>query len=127
MFGLGCPIGSGGRRGRRGIAPRTSWSCGQTWHGRGCATHRPAERAGERGKSSREPLDLGCKVLGGHHRLTAASYNNVATCLNRQGRHTEALPLLQKALDISRQALGEQPPHTATSYNGVAFCLDSQG
>jgi Tfp pilus assembly protein PilF len=51
----------------------------------------------------------------------------VAHCLNSQGKHSEALPLLQRALVIRLAVLGEQHPDTAHSYNNVALCLNSQG
>jgi tetratricopeptide (TPR) repeat protein len=66
-------------------------------------------------------------VLGEEHPDTAASCNNVAFCLDRQGQHGNALPLYQKALEIRRKVLGEEHPDTASSYNNLASCLNAQG
>ena len=65
--------------------------------------------------------------MGEQHPDTATSYNNVASCLDSQGKHAAALLLFNKALAISLKVLGEQHPHTANSYNNVAGCLNSQG
>jgi CHAT domain-containing protein/Tfp pilus assembly protein PilF len=66
-------------------------------------------------------------VLGESHPDTATSHNNLAACLDRQGKHADALPLHQKALAIRLKVLGEQHPDTATSHNNLAACLDGQG
>ena len=62
-------------------------------------------------------------MLGEDHPSTAASYNNVASNLNAQGRLPEAEPLFQKALEIRKRMLGEDHPDTAGSYNNVATNL----
>jgi len=73
------------------------------------------------------PIAIRLKVLGEQHPHTANSYHNVAACLDRQGKHREAMPLFRRALAICLKVLGEQHPDTADSYNGVAACLDRQG
>src|SRR5262249_30978588 len=75
----------------------------------------------------REALAICQKLLGEQHPLTARIYDNLALCLDAQGKSAEALPLCQKALAISQKVLGEQHPDTATCYNNVASCLDHQG
>jgi CHAT domain-containing protein/Tfp pilus assembly protein PilF len=66
-------------------------------------------------------------VLGEQHPQTAGGYNNVALCLNAQGRHAQALALFEKALAIRQKVLGEQHPHTAQSCANLASCLQAQG
>jgi tetratricopeptide (TPR) repeat protein len=75
----------------------------------------------------RQALAIRQKALGEEHPETAISYNNVAVCLDDQGRHAEALPLYQKALALRQKVLGEEHPETAISYNNVAVCLNDQG
>ena len=60
----------------------------------------------------REALSFVERVLGPDHPSTAASYNNVAYCLNAQGRSAEAEPLYRKALEISERVLGPDHPST---------------
>ena len=67
------------------------------------------------------------KVLGADHPHTATSCNNVAACLQDQGKAAEALPLLRKALRIREKVLGLDHPQTAASYNNVAYCLKARG
>jgi hypothetical protein len=76
---------------------------------------------------SRRVLAIYRKVLGEKHPDTAQSYNGVASCLDSQGKHGEALPLLRRALAIRRKGRGEDHPATAAGYNNVALCLDRQG
>src|SRR5207244_3465687 len=75
----------------------------------------------------REALAIRQKVLGEEHPHTANSYNNLAFCLDEQGKHAEALPLYQKVLAITQKVLGEQHPDTASSYNNLAMCLKDLG
>ena len=75
----------------------------------------------------REALAIRKKVLGEDHPDTAASYNNLAYCLNSLGTAAQALPRYEKALAIRKRVHGEEYPDIATSYNNVASCLVSQG
>jgi tetratricopeptide (TPR) repeat protein len=101
----------------------------------GAAERRMAEGVEHRGKgryrqavkAGRATLALLRQTLGVAHPETALGYNEVASCLNSQGKASEALALLRKALEIDRQALGEGHPLTATSDNNVAFCLNALG
>lgn len=74
-----------------------------------------------------EALHLTRSEFGENHPDTAASYNNVASNLDDQGRYDEAEPLYRKGLEIRREVLGENHPSTATSYNNVASNLNAQG
>ena len=76
---------------------------------------------------NRKSLEIRQRVLGEEHPSTAASYNNVASNLNAQGRYEEAEPLFRKSLEIRQRVLGEEHPSTATSYNNVASNLNAQG
>src|SRR5262245_54374585 len=49
-------------------------------------------------KPLRQALVIREKALGKEHPHTAASYSNVASCLDALGKHAEALPLLRQAL-----------------------------
>ncbi|MBL3571532.1 tetratricopeptide repeat protein [Rhodovulum visakhapatnamense] len=75
----------------------------------------------------REALDMSLVSLGTDHPDTAASYNNVASNLDAQGRAAEAEPLYRKALEINERVLGTDHPDTTASYNNVAYNLDAQG
>ncbi|WP_293866479.1 tetratricopeptide repeat protein, partial [uncultured Alsobacter sp.] len=50
---------------------------------------------------------------GPDHPSTAASYNNLASNLDAQGRAGEAEPLYRKALEIRERMLG--PDHLSTA------------
>jgi tetratricopeptide (TPR) repeat protein len=78
-------------------------------------------------KLYQEQLRLHIEALGTDHPDTAASYNNVASNLDEQGRSGEAEPLLRKALEIRERVLGTDHPDTATSYSNIASNLDAQG
>ena len=56
-----------------------------------------------------------------------ASYNNLASNLNGQGKYAAAQPLFEKALEIRRRLLTDDHPDTATSYNNLARNLNAQG
>ena len=75
----------------------------------------------------REALETRERVLGADHPDTAASYNNVASNLDAQGRYEEAEPLFPKALEIRERVLGANHPDTAAAYNNVASNLNAQG
>ncbi|WP_300009586.1 tetratricopeptide repeat protein [uncultured Roseobacter sp.] len=74
----------------------------------------------------REAFEHARAALGEDHPDTGASYNNVASNLDDQGRYEEAEPLYQKGLEIRRAALGEDHPDTGTSYNNVASNLNAR-
>jgi tetratricopeptide (TPR) repeat protein len=101
----------------------------------GRALRKDAEGARFRSKGQFAQADLMCrealairrKALGEEHPDTAASYNNVAACLESLGKPAEALPLFNKALQTIHKALGEEHPDTARSYNNVAGCLAGLG
>jgi tetratricopeptide (TPR) repeat protein len=73
----------------------------------------------------RKALQISEKVLGEDHPDTATSYNNLALCLDDQGKHSEAWPLFRKALQIREKVLGLDHPRTALSHNNVAGCLNA--
>ena len=75
----------------------------------------------------RKALEIFLAVYGDRHRRTALSYNNVAACLQDQGKHAEALPLYQKALEAFRSILGEGHTDTAVCYDNAAGCLIALG
>lgn len=56
----------------------------------------------------RKGLEIRQRVLGEEHPSTAASYNNVASNLNAQGKYEQAEPLLRKGLEINQRVLGEE-------------------
>ena len=75
----------------------------------------------------RKALLIREKVLGLYHSKTARSYNNLARCLQAQGKAAEALPLYRRALLIQEKVLGPDHRDIATSYNNLALCLQAQG
>jgi tetratricopeptide (TPR) repeat protein len=66
-------------------------------------------------------------VHGEHHSHTAQCYGNLASCLGRQGKHAEALPLHRRALDGFLLAHGDRHPLTAQGYGNLASCLSDLG
>ncbi|WP_177218669.1 tetratricopeptide repeat protein [Donghicola eburneus] len=75
----------------------------------------------------RQALIMTQTLLGERHPDVIASYNNLATCLQAQGRIGEAEPLYRKGLEISQATLGETHPDVGTAYNNLATCLKAQG
>jgi hypothetical protein len=67
------------------------------------------------------------KVLGLEHHETAASLNNLAGLLWRQGDLAGARPLHERALAILKKVRGLEHPDTATSLNNLAAVLWYQG
>jgi tetratricopeptide (TPR) repeat protein len=94
--------------------------------GQGNRLLRPG-RYREAEKAYRQALAIFKEALGEQHPSTATSYNNVAFCLQEQGKAAQALPLHEKALAIRKEALGERHPRTTDSYDNVAACLEALG
>jgi tetratricopeptide (TPR) repeat protein len=67
------------------------------------------------------------KLLGPEHPNTAASLNNLAGLLQRQGALDEARPLHERAFAIREKQLGPEHPDTAISLNNLAGLLQAQG
>jgi tetratricopeptide (TPR) repeat protein len=61
------------------------------------------------------------------HVMVATSLNDVAYCLNSQGRPAEALPNYQKALRMRQRLFKGDHFLVAASLDGVAFCLNALG
>jgi tetratricopeptide (TPR) repeat protein/nucleoside phosphorylase len=72
-------------------------------------------------------LEIGERVLGKDHPLTATSLNNLADLYRATGQYEQALPLSQRALEIWERVLGTDHPSTATSLNNLAALYDSTG
>ncbi|MEO1210047.1 MAG: tetratricopeptide repeat protein [Cyanobacteria bacterium J06638_20] len=53
--------------------------------------------------------------------------NQLALLYYRQGRYSEATPLLKRTLTQRQQSLGPDHPHTATSLNNLAALYESMG
>ena len=66
-------------------------------------------------------------ALGEAHLRVGTSYNNLAGCLEAQGRAVDAEPLFRKGLEIWQAALGEAHPNVGASYINLAACLQAQG
>ncbi len=62
-----------------------------------------------------------------HELDVAASYNNMATVYEAQGRLGEALELHEKSLAIMIKVLGPEHADVATSYNNMAIVYEAQG
>ena len=56
-----------------------------------------------------EVLERRRKVLGGEHKDTLLSLNNLANVLGRQGKLTEAVTILREAFETQKRVLGETP------------------
>lgn len=67
------------------------------------------------------------KTYGENHVYTAASYCNLGTVYEAQGRLAEAELFYKKSLDIRERVLGEEHPRTADSYNNLAGLYKGQG
>ncbi|MDZ3838893.1 MAG: tetratricopeptide repeat protein [Rhodospirillales bacterium] len=85
----------------------------------GCPPWQP-DQPGQRRRPQTKPrcyttprdtiLEIHERVLGPEHPSTATIFNNVASCLNAQGRHGEAEALYRKALEIRERVLGPDHP-----------------
>ncbi|KAJ1463766.1 expressed protein, partial [Baffinella frigidus] len=60
-------------------------------------------------------LAIKIKALGEDHPDVAATYNNIASVYDKQGKHEMALELYEKGLAIKIKALGEDHPSVATT------------
>ena len=64
----------------------------------------------------------------GDHPDVAASYNNIASIYDDQGKYEEALDLFTKSLDIrTRIYSGDNRPDVADSYSSIAVVNGRQG
>ncbi|CAN0543991.1 unnamed protein product, partial [Ectocarpus sp. 8 AP-2014] len=61
------------------------------------------------------------KVYGLDHPEVATDLNNWAELLRAQEKHTEALPLLERALRIRTNKLGENHPDTVGTRSDLEF------
>jgi tetratricopeptide (TPR) repeat protein len=59
--------------------------------------------------------------------LQALALNNIAVCLDDQGRAAEALAMYQEALSIKKKHLGADHPDVAAATNNIAVVLKRQG
>ncbi len=72
-------------------------------------------------------LRLALAVWGEEASNTLIYLANLAFCLDKLGRSTEALPLHQHALDLLKMVLGKRHPETLSSLHNQALCLMSLG
>ena len=69
-------------------------------------------------------------MLGADHPNTAESLNNLAVLYRVQERHTEAAPLLKKAVEIMERVLGAEHPNTKImreNYEGLLADINEKG
>ncbi len=64
---------------------------------------------------------------GSNDESTLNIANNLANCINDQGRHAEAEVLLRQALDGRQRVLGFSHPLTLDSINNLSVCINAQG
>ncbi|GFR42040.1 hypothetical protein Agub_g2856 [Astrephomene gubernaculifera] len=74
-----------------------------------------------------QALELRTKVLGEEHPDTISSISNLASCINAQGKYSEAEPMYRQALELHTKVLGAEHPDTISSINNLASCIDAQG
>ncbi|GFR42031.1 hypothetical protein Agub_g2848 [Astrephomene gubernaculifera] len=74
-----------------------------------------------------QALELRTKVLGAEHPDTISSINNLARCINAQGKYSEAEPMFRRALELHTKVLGEEHPDTISSISNLASCINAQG
>ncbi|CAN0549261.1 unnamed protein product [Ectocarpus sp. 12 AP-2014] len=60
-------------------------------------------------------LAIGEKTFGPDHPEVASHLTNWAVLLHEQGKHKEAIALLERVLSIRMQKLGENHPDTVSS------------
>ncbi|CAN0556165.1 unnamed protein product [Ectocarpus sp. 12 AP-2014] len=71
-----------------------------------------------------EPLFKGSlsifeKIYGPDHPEVATSLHNRARVLESQGKHNEAIPLLERACSIRRTRMGEHHQYTTDTQTGL--------
>jgi tetratricopeptide (TPR) repeat protein len=73
-----------------------------------------------------QELAIEHRVLGGEHRRTLTTMNNLGTVLKGLGRHDEARRLLEQSLESQRRVLGPEHPDTLRSMNNLSNVLMEQ-
>lgn len=76
----------------------------------------PMSRLHQWPSSSRKPK----AALGPNHRDTALRLGNLTQTLSDLGRHSEAMPLKERALQVTETALGPNHPTTAFRRSALA-------
>ncbi len=66
-------------------------------------------------------------ILGLEHPDTATSLNNLATLYTKQGKHSQAEPLLEQSLTICEQRLGYEHPNTLKAVKQLSYCYENKG
>lgn len=66
-------------------------------------------------------------LFGENNLLVATCYCNLGAVLTLQGKHAEALSVLNKSLEIRKEFLDENHPDMATTYNNLGAVYDMQG
>ncbi len=84
-------------------------------------------RAAEALPLIRDALGIFKGVLGGRHRLYAASLSNLAFLHQAMGDHEKALPLFLEALPITGETQGQRHPNYALSLSNLAMLHQAMG
>jgi len=71
----------------------------------------------------REAFEIRRRLLGKEHPDTLESMNGVGLTLTREGKHTEAAPLLHQCYELRRRVQGEEHPDTLVSTGNLASSL----
>ena len=66
-------------------------------------------------------------LFGEQNLLVATCYCNMGATLTLEGKHAEALSMLNKSLEIRKMLLDEKHPDMATLYNNLGAVYDMQG
>ena len=75
----------------------------------------------------RQALEGRTRVLGPDHQDTLSNINNLAICIDDQGRRAEAEPLYRQALEGMARLLGPDHPDALAGINNLAACISGQG
>ncbi|KAJ4352524.1 uncharacterized protein N0V89_007873 [Didymosphaeria variabile] len=95
--------------------------------------HKAALYAKEMGQYSKardmgsHALQVREAVLGGEHKDTLSSFNNIGNVLFNQGRYDEAEEMHERALEGRKRVLGVEHQDTINSFNNIGNVLFNQG
>ena len=67
------------------------------------------------------------RLLGEKHSKVAEGLHNLATLLQRQGRHAESESLFSQTIDLRRELHGERHPDDASTLTELGALLHEQG
>ena len=73
-----------------------------------------------------QAFELCSKVFGPEHPDTINSISSLVSCIQAQGRCSEAEPMYRQALELSSRLFGPEHSDTINSISSLASCINNQ-